>query len=303
MKKVVDSRQVAHLWAHQSQSEARNSNGSVFFDGDTIFSYGRHFPMARHVNGVVLQTTKRYSVTTSKHQSYVAQACSHLTCFYVLNVMAQNKERHLENLFDYQARYETAMLQAGRARSGRNIEWKTKRAADLLTEANSYAAHFKLRRRLKACDVSDLVERAKKRSAKQAAAERKRIKERAAQHALEIPKYLENAECWRKREPLKHVNTLSYDNPARRELGALLRINGDEIETSQGARFPVASVAFAWGFVKACKQHGRTWQRNGEQVPLGHFQLDSVDEKGNVKAGCHFVTYAECELLAKTLGL
>jgi hypothetical protein len=62
---------VAHLWAHQSQDSARTANGNFFFTGDTIYSYGHHFPIARHVGGVVLFTTRGYSVTTAGHKGHV----------------------------------------------------------------------------------------------------------------------------------------------------------------------------------------------------------------------------------------
>jgi hypothetical protein len=40
---------VAHVWAHQLQSHARNKRGNFYFQGDTIYSYGSHFPIAKHV--------------------------------------------------------------------------------------------------------------------------------------------------------------------------------------------------------------------------------------------------------------
>ena len=40
---------VAHLWAHKSQDFARNPGHNFYFHGDTIYSYGSHFPVARHV--------------------------------------------------------------------------------------------------------------------------------------------------------------------------------------------------------------------------------------------------------------
>ena len=51
MKKVfTDISHIAHLWANQLQDEARNSgSGNFYFDGDVIYSYGSHFPIAKHV--------------------------------------------------------------------------------------------------------------------------------------------------------------------------------------------------------------------------------------------------------------
>ncbi len=51
----------------------RGGSENVFAEGDTLFSYGRHFPMlVRHKDGLILNADK-YSVTTSAHQSACAQ--------------------------------------------------------------------------------------------------------------------------------------------------------------------------------------------------------------------------------------
>lgn len=79
---VVNSREVAHLWAHQLQEHARTSNGSVSFQGKVIYSYGHHFPIAMFVRDAqgqeaILFTTRTYSKTTAKHIGYVRMAISH----------------------------------------------------------------------------------------------------------------------------------------------------------------------------------------------------------------------------------
>ncbi len=79
MRHVYPNQEIPHLWAHQSQDDARNSTGSLYFEGPTIFSYGAHFPIARHVTNVrgekaVLFTTVNHSVTTTGHCSAVAHA-------------------------------------------------------------------------------------------------------------------------------------------------------------------------------------------------------------------------------------
>ena len=48
-KHVFDTGEVSHLWANRAQDEARNRQGNLYFTGDTIYSYGSHFPIARHV--------------------------------------------------------------------------------------------------------------------------------------------------------------------------------------------------------------------------------------------------------------
>lgn len=82
-----------------------------------------------------------------------------------------------------------------------------------------------------------------------------------------------------------------------------MRINGDNIETSQHASFPVADAVRAWPLIKRIKRAGKIWQRNGETIKLGHFQIDRIDASGNVRAGCHFVQWKEIEKVAAELGL
>jgi hypothetical protein len=56
------------------------SAGNVFCDGDLIFSYGSHFPMAKFLGDhpdkpSFIRNGDKYSSSTSHHQSTVAQAC------------------------------------------------------------------------------------------------------------------------------------------------------------------------------------------------------------------------------------
>lgn len=77
MKKVNNPQQVAHLFANQLQSEARTQTNNFYFFNDTIYSYGSHFVIAKHYNGVLLFTERGYSNTTAKHINYVLSAASH----------------------------------------------------------------------------------------------------------------------------------------------------------------------------------------------------------------------------------
>lgn len=90
---------IAHLWANQSQDNARNSgNGNFYFNGDTIYSYGRHFPIARITENkakdktiftdreICFFTLRTYSNTTAKHISVTRQASSHKDRLYMANI-------------------------------------------------------------------------------------------------------------------------------------------------------------------------------------------------------------------------
>lgn len=81
MKRVyTNSDQVLHLWANQSQSDARCSN--VFFEGKSCYSYGYHYELGRIIKykgqTVVMINNAGYSVTTAKHIGNAINAVSHM---------------------------------------------------------------------------------------------------------------------------------------------------------------------------------------------------------------------------------
>jgi hypothetical protein len=66
--------------------------------------------------------------------------------------------------------------------------------------------------------------------------------------------------------------------------------------TSQGAESPLDHVRRALEFYDSRRLTGATWtpyHTNGHTVRLGAFTLDSIDEYGNVCAGCHTFTAQE----------
>lgn len=59
-----------------AQGATSGEKSHVFIEGDTIYSYGTHFPIARRIPGTktALFTTRGYSTTTAKHKSQVHSA-------------------------------------------------------------------------------------------------------------------------------------------------------------------------------------------------------------------------------------
>lgn len=69
----TDNRGVARAFAERRA--ATNSNGQFFSpDGNVIYSYGPHWPLAAWVNSGLHINDDRYSTTTSKHRSFVISA-------------------------------------------------------------------------------------------------------------------------------------------------------------------------------------------------------------------------------------
>lgn len=80
--------------------------------------------------------------------------------------------------------------------------------------------------------------------------------------------------------------------------GALLRVRGGLLETSQGASVPLREAVRVFQFAKLCRQRGQGWRRNGASLPVGHFQVDRVEADGSFVAGCHRINWPEIERAA-----
>lgn len=104
MKKVfTNSSDVIHLYAQQSQSEARTSN--IYFEDKKIWSYGSHYLLGEFLDSeTILINDLGYSVTTSKHIHQLRYATNQFKQFFksetdikqVLSTVRNNVKR-LEN--------------------------------------------------------------------------------------------------------------------------------------------------------------------------------------------------------------
>ena len=256
MKKVVSPEMVAHLWAHQTQDEARTSAGTFFFDGKTIYSYGRHFPIAMHTeNGVVLFTTRGYSNSTAKHIGRVRSACSHLTKIYCKN---PNGISHTENFKDWADKIDAEMKKLGGARKP---EIYIGAIQHYKNEAQKYADYFGIE--LPAEILAD-IDMGKAKESYAVLLERAR--ERRQKEKQENVERLEKWLNWQ-------VHSYRTNNGKE-----LLRIRGVEIQTTKGISFMIEEGRAFYRLLMDGKiTHGSKFQ---------HYGVLSVTEK-EVKIGCH----------------
>lgn len=136
-------------------------------------------------------------------------------------------------------------------------------------------------------DPKRIAARAAKAAARELA-EAKRAEKYAADNAERIAK-------WRNGEPVGY----GFYGLA----SALLRYNSADmkVETSQGAEVPATDAARAVRFIAKVRTKGAPWHRNGEQCPVGDFQIDEIEPTGNIRAGCHRIEWSEIEALGRTL--
>lgn len=290
----MNNKEVAHLWANRSRESAKGS--SFYFTGDTIYSYGAHFPIARHYKGCVLFTSKGYSNTTAKHKGYARSAVSHLTVFTVSDV---SRDPCREDVSDYAAEIKSAALAAGRAR---NSEAALEVLQRLVDEANSFCARFGFKTRFAMPDnLEELRAKAKASAererkatlAKQARQERetqKTIRAWLAGESVSIPHFIDKVYLRVRDTRTKIVEPL--DTPEK-DCPLIM------METSRGARIPLSEAERTFRFVIKMRERG--WRRNGDTFQVGDYHLDAVNEQG-VVAGCHRIAWDEIERFAKTQG-
>lgn len=304
MRIVVSSSEVPHLWAHASQSEARNSQGNLFFDGAIIYSYRRTWPLAqifkkRGGPDLVLCNSSHASNTTARHQSAVNQAISHLASMSVPHVASLTAEAHAANLQHLANVAASALKSAQRALRADNAQWRQNEARMAIDNAGSYIKFFGLRRKapeFPAADWAAVHARLNRLAVPDPASADKRERARAKRaHLLQV-----------------HADAVRNDwrlggawGASRYNIGGpvMLRVDGDEIVTSQGARIPLDHAPRIWRAVCAVVSRGVPYERNGHTEHAGNYAIDRIAPDGTLTAGCHTIPHAELRAVARQIGL
>jgi len=84
---------VAHIWNAQSQTFARTGNGNFAFKGDSLYSYGTGWTVAKLFRGVALINGRKASVTTSGHERDARNAVRNRVSFTLPDLPADFARR------------------------------------------------------------------------------------------------------------------------------------------------------------------------------------------------------------------
>ena len=108
MKTKFNNSELSHVWANQTQTHGKGSN--MFFEHETIYSYGYHFKIAQYVTNkdgqkCIFLNQRSYSNSTNKQQSLVFRSIPPTVPFFrvvtFINDMEFQKVAHRENLTHY----------------------------------------------------------------------------------------------------------------------------------------------------------------------------------------------------------
>lgn len=289
MKKVFKSAEVAHIWAQQKQEDGHNSGNTMFFAGKSIFSYGHHFEMARFVRpGVVLITTRGYSVTTSRHLRYVKNAVSNKMTFEVPTFDdATTNALHLAKT----VREQIEATSRARTRIGYSLESISSLSVRAIRYLETFKKDIKPTARKEIRDLNKYFhkvlpqERIDILKMKEAEHQRKYRLRQEEKRWQEEKRLAEDVEAWKQGVGIH----LSYGFT---RLPVALRIQQDRIETSHGASVPLLAARELWDRLKRREPlHG---------MVIGDYTVTGFDGS-TLTVGCHQIPAKEILKMARAL--
>jgi len=262
MKRNFNTSELPHIWAHQKQDEGKA--GSFYFEGATIYSYGRHFPIATHHNDIVLFTYRTYSKTTAKHISYTHSAISHKTILFCNDPKQAHEGYHGENVNDFIKRIKNKLQEI--TPKTRKPEIYLTQAAQEVERLKAYTEYFKLKLSadqkaiVKLVDLPNASEKLKELAAKKQAKQHREVQKRL--------------KLWKAYDPeTRGVTDFSV---------TYLRTNGQEVETSKGIRLSVPKAKLYY-----------TWVQNQKECKGCNFEMQGILKQWKIEADAAIKTLEE----------
>lgn len=288
--------QVCHAFNLQNQQRGRA--GTIFFEGNKIYSYGYHYLLGEFIdNETILINDKGYSNSTAKHIRILTDATrdkkqiylSHIELDLVLNeleslyksLMKARKPLYYRNSieflyssfmntsndlggFYYDRKFHHGFMFVGFSNMTKEDKQKYNRLNEIRNLANDYASTETYKRK---------VERAKELEAtKEQREKEKREKQRAEQ--------IENFYTYKG----SRINYLEFD---------LLRLSkcGEFVETSQAVRIPL----------KEAQRYFRLFKSGAKLVGEKIEHYTTISNDGFLKIGCHKIEHKEANRIGNLI--
>ena len=285
----MNNSQVSHLWANGTYGK---TGSNLFSESDgTIYSYGRHFPIARHTGNPlvpILITNRDYSRTTARHISEVRRAIPRGTVTVsVEDPTAYRPHTHLHNVQTLIADTLEIAIKSTRARAGGNKEWLAGQVPASLASIALYMKAFGVKLRDLQPDSRKALKRLQGEGWETIAAEMKEAADKAEKikRAKLIKENRERLAKW-----------LSGESDARPSHtdSIHLRVKGERVETSAGAQVTCKTALALFALCTRQRVKGLPWSGEPPFV-VDHFELRSIAANGDCIVGCHSLAYAEMQ--------
>jgi len=308
--------EVTHAWANQTGKSRKGFN--MFYEGDTIYSYGYHFPIARIVEGndrkVVLFTNKNRSVSTSKHKSYTYRAVNHMTIYSVDFMLDRHgllsiEEQHAANIEARVKAYKEALKAAPRKLDDWSVHNQLRFANRAQSTIEAYVLEFGLANvpevqkvlptddwfhdlkwdcmaalKAKQERAADPKHQAKLEAARLARENRKAREEEARRKGREV--YYREIVRPKQKAWLRGEQVALAQHTAR----PLPRIKGDIIQTSWGASVPLSIGIRLYQKAVECRREHKEYEPP-LGIEVGDFRLQRIKANGDLVVNCHDIPF------------
>lgn len=307
MKTVMSAQEVMHKFAHGGVCEKTPSR-NVFIENDTIYSYGHHFAMARRIvipnkltpatigvglrnepgQTIFLVNCNGYSVTTSKHMSWLRQALRNNGKMFEVNRPDYDVK---DQPADYVSRYNSERENAKQAKSEITKYRHCLEARRLAVEMREFCKLFKLPTpRLQPLPVVDMEKVRAHEDSVSARRDRQEIIRLARQNHWHENLKIENAKSMEDKIAEWRAGSRSSSNLPL-NAPTMLRIDGESILTSKGAKVPKSEAARAIRLLERLTPTDYPMVSVG--IPkLGDYPVTSFDGHKLV-VGCHEISWSE----------
>lgn len=283
--KYSSNRELAHIWANNNDSTIYKTANSMSCQFDRLYSYNTC--IAEIVGDAVIFNNHSYSNTTAKHQGLARQSI-HSKNIISLDIPRLNLRTLQFGQIDFNEvivepnhkQIAELLVKAERARL--NGDFYKAQAFTISENVKAYAQLLNLK--YEPLDLGEYqalaLQADKARKAQEKIRKAERIKEQA-----------ESLEKWRKGEDVRAY----FEKTA-------LRIRGDEIETSRGARIPLEHAIRAYPILKRLHERDSSLDISAHSIKLGHYIVNRV-ENNDLIVGCHKIPFSEIYSIANQLNL
>lgn len=273
MKKVFDNKQLAHVWASQSQDQGSNPSGSMYFRGPTIFSYGNHFPMAKIYSGFALVNSNGYSVTTAKHLSLVKTALHgrvrYVEVPYPDDLNNADNENHLLNQISDLVRdifkgkmVPNHLLISTISELNRLYTYQNTRKVFTFDRETSEVLTLLNNKAFEKNEIKNQIKEVKKAKA---------LEKRQTYYSTQVPLWLTH-----KNESEIPSDFFPFD---------MVRTSGNEVETSRGAKVPLQRAFELLRLIEL--------KLPITGLKVGSFEIESEPIDDFIKIGCHKINLTQ----------
>ncbi|MDH3382193.1 MAG: hypothetical protein OEL54_05770 [Flavobacteriaceae bacterium] len=302
---MATNQEIAHRGAQFAGDRGQTPNGNLFYENNTIYSYGYHFPIATlyqpETYNIILFNTDNYSVSTSQHQSQVSRALPdfriklYVSTDFIKYIVGKPSKIDKKRVIKERDNQLTELVGLyGKQKRARTYDY-TKGIAGLRNNIGLLCKTFKisdspLGTLLK--DIDNITAKNQKRIKRNQQAQARKEK---AKKRLRLAEAEADLKLWLAGHNNVRRSMLSEISPHLRPFTINPDIEKEKqlvVETSHGASITYKEAEqLAKLYLKITKEPlQKDCIFTGEKPKFGHYTIDKILANGDMVAGCHHFT-------------